>query len=195
MLKRLSALILVALIAIGGGTALTYMSIRGADQFGAVTLGGWTAYPTSGTPEADPYSKAMLARDAALALGIAEGITFFLDQDAAGEPLSGSCDYVIEGNVPPARFWTFNIVDDQHRPLKILNAELPSMLHSANITYEPDDTLRLQLSARARPGNWIQMPMGQNFALAMTLFDSPIASNKGLIDTAFPSVRKAGCRG
>lgn len=195
MLNRLIAFAFVAFVAIGGGTAMTYYSMRGADHFGSVTLGGWTAFPPAGTPEADPYSKAMLARDAALALGIAEGITFFLDRDPSGDPFLGRCDYIIEGLAPPARFWTFNIVDIRHRPLSIKNAELPAMLHSGSIVYEPDNTIRLRLSALARPGNWIATPTEQNFALAMTLYDSPIASNKGLIDTAFPSVRKAGCRG
>lgn len=195
MLNRLFAIAFVALVAIGGGTALTYFSIRGADRFGAVTLGGWTAFPIAGTMDADPYSKAMLARDAALALGIAEGITFFLDLDDLGDPFSGNCDYLIEGNAPPARFWTFNIVDTRHRPFNDENTLLPGMLHSGIIAYEPDESMRLQLSSLARPGNWIATPANRNFALAMTLYDSPIASNKGLIDTVFPIVRKAGCRG
>lgn len=173
---------------------MTYFSIRGADRFGAVTLDGWTAFPTAGTPEADPYSKARLARDAQLALGIAEGVTFFVNLDETGSPLTGSCDYIIEGNAPPARFWTLNVTSAQHRLFASSNTDLPTMLHSALIGYEPDGEMVVHLSSIARPGNWLATPSESTYALAMTLFDSPIASNKGLIDTVFPKIRKADCR-
>lgn len=195
VLKRMAAQAMVALLAVGLGTALTNYSIRGGDAYGAVTLGGWTAYPDSGTPEADPYSKSRLARDAALSLGAAEGVIFYADQDADGSPLSASCDYLLEGISPPARFWTLHAVKRNREQFGASNPELPQSLHSGMIAYGADEHFQVHISSRAKSGNWLAIAPEGGFSLAFSLYDSPVATNKGLIETTFPTLTQAGCRG
>jgi hypothetical protein len=180
-------------VALTCGAYMTWYSIRGTDKFGAVTIGGWIAYPEAGTAVADPYAKARLARDASLSLGAAEGVTFFADRDETGLQLTGSCSYLISGSSPSARIWTLYAVGSNQIPLQLDDANWPSSLHSNSILYESSGGFRISVAATARQDNWLAVKAGQNFSLAFTLYDSPVATNKGLIDTSFPSVKKVNC--
>src|SRR5262245_18834658 len=116
---RTVLLILVTLaIAIGGGAASVWYALEAQEGVGAVRIGSWTAYPTMGAPDADPYSKARAARQGLLALGRAEGVAFFAAHDASGMLLSRNCSYLIEGSTPPARFWTFYVADRSLRMIQ-----------------------------------------------------------------------------
>ena len=193
MIFRMIQIAVVLAVALAGGTYMTWYSIRGTDKFGAVTIGGWIAYPDAGTSVADPYAKARLARDASLSLGAAEGVTFFAERDETGSRLSGSCSYLITGASPSARIWTLFAVGNDQIPLKLADATWPVSLHSSSIIYENAGGFRIMVSASARPDNWLAVQRGQRFVLAFTLYDSPVATNKGLIETTFPKVDKVNC--
>jgi hypothetical protein len=193
MIFRMVQIALAVGVALAAGTYVTWYSIRGADNFGAVTIGGWTAYPEAGTSVADPYAKARLARDASLSLGAAEGVTFFAGRDADGQILSGSCNYTIAGTSPSARIWTLFAVGTNQIPVKLTDTAWPTSVHSNSIIYENSGGFRIAVSAKARPDNWLAVQEGQVFILAFTLYDSPVATNKGLVETPFPSVKKVNC--
>lgn len=180
-------------IALVVGTYATWYGIRGADTFGAVTISGWTAYPEAGTSVADPYAKARLARDASLSLGAAEGVTFFASRDNDGGELRGNCSYEISGTSPSARVWTLYAVGNNQIPLKLNDPVWPSSLHSQAISYLPTGGFSIVAAAHARPDNWLAVVENATFTLAFTLYDSPVATNKGLVETPFPSIRKVGC--
>ena len=76
MIQRTVFILIVIAIAIGGGTASVWYVLRAQEGIGALTVGDWTAFPAIGTPEADPYAKARIARDVILPLGRAEGLAF-----------------------------------------------------------------------------------------------------------------------
>ena len=58
------------------------MPIEHGFIFGAVTAGAWTAWPTAGSADADPYSLATLARTGEVPLGAGEGIAFTAEDDS-----------------------------------------------------------------------------------------------------------------
>jgi hypothetical protein len=111
MLKTAFLTLLTLVIAIGGGTASLWYVLRTQDGVGAVAIGGWTAFPDIGTPNADPYSKARVARQGSLSLGRAEGLAFAAERDTGGALLRRECSYRIEGSTVPARFWTLYAAD------------------------------------------------------------------------------------
>jgi hypothetical protein len=195
MLKTVINTAVILTIALGGGAWLTWYAIHGSDQFGKVTISGWTSYPQAGTPEADPYAKAQLARDGSLSLGAAEGVVFFANKASDGSLLSGDCSYSVSGNSPSARVWTMYAVGKDQIPVTIADKSWPTSLHSQSILYEPSGGFSISIAASARPDNWLAVPAKGNFLLAFTLYDSPVATNKGLVDTAFPIVTKVGCNG
>src|SRR5690606_5884885 len=116
MLRNAVLILLTLSVAIGGGTASVWYALGAIGGLGSLTVGGWTAWPNAGTPDADPYALARVARDAELPLGRAEGLTFMAERAAAGERLSFACTYRIEGHVPPARFFTLHAADPARRP-------------------------------------------------------------------------------
>ena len=54
---------LVVAIAVGGGGASVWFALNAIDGLDTLTVGAWTAYPESGTPQVDPYGRARIARD------------------------------------------------------------------------------------------------------------------------------------
>ena len=101
MLKTAFFTLLSLAIAIGGGGGSVWYALQAQSGVGAISIGQWTAFPEIGTPDADPYSKARVAREGVLALGKAEGLSFIAERDAAGDELQRQCDYRIEGSFPP----------------------------------------------------------------------------------------------
>ncbi len=180
-------------LALGGGAWLTAVALQKSGDFGGITIDGWTAFPLSGTQEADPYAKARLARDAALALGAAEGVTFYATEDAQGDPLASGCDYTLEGRSPSARLWTIYALDSSKARLAGLPELWPTSLNSEVIAYGPDGQFKITVSSQARPNNWLAVPAARRFTLALNLYDSPVATNKGLVQTNFPKVIRGDC--
>ena len=195
MIRTMLTIAVSLFIALAGGAWLTAAVLRGAGQFGGVTIGAWTAYPLAGTLEADPYAKARLARDAALSLGAAEGVTFYASKDSNGAELTSRCTYLVEGANPAARLWTLYALTIRSERLAGVPAEWPSFLNSQTILYGGKDTFAISVSAHARPNNWLAVPPATGFILALNLYDSPVATNKGLVETSLPSVKRGECNG
>jgi len=133
MLKNAFLMLLSLAIAIGGGGASVWYALKIQDGVGAIRIGQWTAFPDIGTPAADPYSKARVAREGVLALGRAEGLSFVAETDAAGDQLKRECSYRIEGGFPTARFWTLYAADQS---LGVVETGKPGILgHCSELAY------------------------------------------------------------
>lgn len=192
MLKTAFLTFLVLAIAIGGGTASLWYALRTQETIGAVTIDGWTAFPDIGTPNADPYSKARVARQGMLSLGRAEGLAFSIERDAGGAPLRRECSYRIEGSTPPARFWTIYAGDFAGRVIEAADG-LKSALHSLELLRQPDNSFAIAVSSRPAPGNWLPISGSGAMRLVLTLYDTPVAASTGVSEIALPIVLEAGC--
>lgn len=195
MLKKFSIVMVAATIAILGGAWLTDATLANFNRIGSVSIGIWTAHPLEGTPDSDPYAKARLARDANISMGAAEGVSFFAEVDDDGEALVSTCDYVLKGANLAARFWTLLPLDTNKRAVAAAREGLPVSLTSDNLVYGPMQQFEVEISTYARPGNWLSVPPTNRFILALNLYDSPIATNKGLVETDLPSIKRVRCHG
>jgi hypothetical protein len=105
--------IVVLLLAVGASVALglwsAWLAVRSPAPVDTISLGPWQAWPNAGTPDADPYSRARLARTGEIPLGSGEGLMLLALDDDAGDALVANCDYRIEGQTPPARVWTVSL--------------------------------------------------------------------------------------
>jgi hypothetical protein len=191
MLKTALLALLTLTIAIGGGAASLWYVLDTQDGVGAVSIGGWTAFPDIGTPDADPYSKARIARQGVLALGRAEGLAFVATHDAAGLPLRRDCTYRIEGTTPPARFWTLHATDAARRV--IMAREHKSALHSLELLRQPDSSFSIAVGRHPAPGNWLGIEGAGAMRFVLTLYDTPVAGSTGVTDIEMPAVLNAGC--
>lgn len=175
------------------GIALTFFSLEGGVGFGAVKAGAWTGWPQYGLADIDPYSRARLARSHELPLGAAEGISFVAAGDDQGTPFHPSCDYVVTGNVPRARYWTLTLLSPEG--FLVPNTPRRYGFTSSEILRAADGTFEIVLSRQARAGNWLPIGSAAPFVLVLRLYDSELdAGAPNLQSNDLPKVLRGGCR-
>ncbi len=190
---RVPFLVAISLIiAFGGGVFSTFAALEATTGFGSIKIGAWDAFPEAQTLEADPYAKSHRADAGKLLYGTAEGLTFTASNDSDGQRLSGGCHYSLKGTVPPSRFWTLYVADQQGNLLDDGSGR-PVALNSRTLLHGQESGMRLTVAADAQTYNWLAVPKNGNFKLVLTLLDTPVASSTGLIDIAMPEIRKTGC--
>lgn len=192
MLKNAFLTMLALAIAILGGAGSVWTMLDAQEGFDAIHIGEWTAFPDIGTREADPYSKARVARAGVLALGRAEGLSFVAARDSAGEALRRECAYFIEGSFPPARFWTLYAADQSLDMIKT-GKPRPAALQSYEILRRADSSAVISAGSRPAPGNWLPLSGQGALFFVLTLYDTPIATSTGLSDVSAPKILKARC--
>lgn len=192
MLKNILSTLLVSAIAIGAGGGSVWYALDARSGVGAIRIGPWTAFPDVGTPQADPYTQARVAREGVLPLGRAEGLAFVAETDSSGAPLQRECRYSIDGSFPTARFFTLYAAD---AALDLIETGKPrrAALQSQQLLRRADDTALVSTGRRPQPGNWLAMAGTGPLAFVLTFYDTPIASSTGLSDVQLPAIRKVGC--
>ncbi|MAW85644.1 MAG: DUF1214 domain-containing protein [Phyllobacteriaceae bacterium] len=181
-------------IAFGGGGWSVWALMDSEWRPGALQVGPWTAYVQAGTPDADPYTKARIARNAELPLGAGEGVAFSARRDTAGAPLRPQCRYRIEGRLPPARLWTIHVADQRLRPVHG-GPFLPSARHARDVIYNGDGTVSISVSRRPAPGNWLPIGASDGFHLVMTFYDAEISASTAAREITMPQILNEGCDG
>ena len=192
MLKKALLTLIALVIAIGGGAASVWYALHVQKGAGAITIGAWTAFPDIGTPEADPYTNARVAREGVLALGRAEGLAFVAAHDSADQPLLRECAYRIEGNLPVARFWTLYAADQSLDFIRTGKLR-PAALQSYQVLRRPDNSVLVDASRSPAPGNWLITSGEGPMYFVLTFYDTPIASSTGLSGIELPRIVPRGC--
>ena len=193
MFRTLAQIAVILALAFGGGIWSVRTMLESAVRPGSVTVSAWTAYPVAGTPAADPYTKAHIARNGELPLGAGEGLTFSASRDSAGDAITGACTYRIEGQMPAARLWTLHAesLAGGYAPVE----GLPTALHSRRVLYGADGAVRIQAADGARPGNWLAIPSQGRLAFVLTFYDTELASGSRAYEADMPQILKDSCDG
>ncbi|MBE7733673.1 DUF1214 domain-containing protein [Devosia faecipullorum] len=174
------------------GLGLSYYALNDGRIFGGVQIGPWIAWPDSGTPAPNPYTRGHIARQAALQLGRSEGLQFIARTDSAGDPLDLACSYRLDGRVPVSSFWTLAAVDEQWVNLAAPGTD--AALRSSEITRENSGALRIHVGARLSPGNWLELAGSGPFSLVLTLYDTTAFSGFSSADNVMPAIARGDCR-
>jgi hypothetical protein len=188
LLITLYCLSLAAVIGLGS----TWLSLNRGVNFGALTIGAWTARPKAGTSEIDPYSRAEVERSGALPLGLGDGVVFSATADDNGRALDGRCDVVLTGTTPQARFFTITLYDPAGK--LVPNALGRNGFTSQELIRNGDGSFQVSVGPRARPGNWLPTGGIERYVLLLRLYDTPvgIATRAGR-ETPMPSVSTGRC--
>lgn len=173
------------------GFATAWYAVDRGYVFGKITIGSWTAWPSVGSPSADPYSVAMLARTGEVPLGAGEGIAFTAEADGAGRPLSGACTYRIEGQTPAARLWTLTAYDEAGRLMA--NAARRPGFHSREVVRRPDGSFAIVVATIVKAGNWLPISRADRFKLVLRLYDTPVTTGNQIANVAMPAIVAEGC--
>lgn len=188
LLGTLFALVVAA--AVGLGT--TYFALTHDTAFGALRIGAWTAWPKTGTQDADPYAQAEIARTGRLPIALGDGVTFMASTDDKGKRLDGRCDVEIVGVTPPARFWTLTLYNRQGA--LVTNSINRYAFTSQEIVRRGDGSFAIVVAPRANAGNWLPTGGVERYSLALRFYDTAVgvATKEGR-EVPMPTVRTRSC--
>lgn len=174
------------------GLGATWVTLTRGMAFGAITIGGWSAWPKSGTPAIDPYARANIARIGALPISIGDGVAFYARADDAGRVFDGRCEVALNGLTPSARFWTLALYDLDGK--LVANSLRRHGFTSQEILRKADGRFEILVSPRARPGNWLPTSGIDRYILVMRLYDTPIGvATRTRREAPMPTLTRRGC--
>jgi hypothetical protein len=174
------------------GLGTTWFTLTRGTAFGAIPIGAWTAWPKTGTPDIDPYARAVIARRGELPLGLGDGVAFYARTDEKGRPLDGRCDVDLKGITPSARFWTLTLYDPEGR--LVANSLNRQGFTSQEIVRNTDGSFAVEVGPRARSGNWLPTGDVEHYVLILRLYDTPVgvATRSGR-EAPMPSIIAKTC--
>jgi hypothetical protein len=180
------------IVAAAVGLGATYLALTRGATFGALTIGSWTAWPKTGTVDADPYARAAIARGGRLPLATGDGVSFTAESDDDGKPLDGRCDVLLSGVTPAARFWTLTLYKT--------DGELASNsigrfgFSSQEIVRHADGSFDIVVAPRANPGNWLPTGGIEHYELIMRFYDTAVGvSTKAGREIPMPTIMTRSC--
>jgi hypothetical protein len=176
------------------GLGLTYFSLSHGTAFGALAIESWTAWPKTGTVEADPYARAGIARSGRLPVAMGDGVSFTLASDDNGKTLDGRCDVVISGITPVARYWTLTLYNPNGG--LVANSVGRYGFTSEEVVRRAGGNFEVMVAPRAQAGNWLPTGGTERYELLLRLYDTPVGvSTKAGREVPMPAVTTRSCPG
>ncbi|MFZ0847287.1 MAG: DUF1214 domain-containing protein [Pseudolabrys sp.] len=188
LLGTLFALAIAAVVGLGA----TYLALTSGAAFGALTIGSWTAWPKTGTLDADPYARATIARTGQLPIALGDGVSFTARSDDSGKLLDGRCDVVLSGITPAARFWTLTLYNVKGE--LVANAINRYGFTSQGIVRHADGSFAIVMGPRANPGNWLPTGGVERYTLILRFYDTAVGvSTKAGREIPMPAISTRSC--
>jgi hypothetical protein len=186
-------LVVFAALALGGGFGTAWYTIEWGSRFSTRSFGPWTVWPTAGRPEADPYTRAHIARTALLPLSSTLELTYSAYTDSAGSRLSSSCDYAIVVDGLDSTWWSVAAYAGQGQLIQ--NTAERYGFNTSTVMREPDGRAVIMLARDARPGNWLPIS-GSRLTIVLTVQDAAWAAAAQDAGTPkpLPDIQKLACR-
>jgi hypothetical protein len=191
-LSTAALLIYAVSLALLLGLGSAYQAVSGDYPFGKIQAGAWRAVPRVGSRDADPYARAVVARNAEIPLALGEGLTLTATGDEAGRPLDSRCAYRLGPVVPQTRYWTITLYDAEGR---LVSSGLErSGFTSAELLRDAEGRFAIHISREPFPGNWLRMPERGRVGLALRLYDTPVATGTAALDPrSLPEIHRLDC--
>ncbi len=189
LIGTLFALVVAAAV----GLSATYFALTHNAAFGALRIGAWTAWPKTGTQDADPYARAEIARTGRLPIALGDGVTFIASTDDKGKRLDGRCDVEVIGITPAARFWTLTLYNREGQ--LVPNSINRYYFTSQEIVRRGDGSFEIIIAPRANAGNWLPTGGVERYTLALRFYDTAVgvATKEGR-EVPMPAIKTRSCR-
>ena len=181
------------LIAAAVGLGATYFALERNTAFGALRIGSWTAFPKTGTLDADPYARASIARSGQLPVALGDGVSFVAKSDDAGRPLDGRCEVVLSGVTPAARFWTLTLYSPDG--VLVSNGVRRHGFTSEEIVRRSDGSFIITAAPHAEAGNWLPTGGVDHYQLLLRFYDTAVGvATKTGRELPMPSINTEACQ-
>jgi len=163
-----------AAVALGGGLGSAWYMIEAGSRLSTRSFGPWTTWPAAGRPEADPYTRAHMVRNALLPLASTLEVTYQARTDNRGGKITSACDYTIVVEGFDAGWWSLAAFDARGR--LIHNGAERYAFTSDTVMREADGRAVISLGRDARPGNWLPIGGASRITLVLTVQDAALAA-------------------
>ena len=179
------------IIAAGVGLGSTWFALTHGAGFGTLRIGAWVAQPKAGTADIDPYSRAAIARIGALPVSLGDGVAFVATLDDQRRPLDGRCDVRISGTTPAARYFTITLYDPDGK--LVANSLDRHGFTSEELFRNQDGSFAIEVSPRARPGNWLPTGGVERYVMVMRFYDTSVGvATRAEREAPMPSITRIG---
>lgn len=189
-MATLIKVVVAVFIGVFFGLLITIHSLDRANS--SVVAGPWHAASHESAGEIDPYALAANSRSGLLPIGTSEGLSFVAETDSKGVGLTGRCEYVFAGVIPPARFWTLSLLSPEGFPIK--NPAGRYGFTSSEVLRVSDEPVTISVAQAARSGNWLPTGDARHFVLMLRLYDTGLSTvGTKLEASAMPRIRRVSC--
>lgn len=197
LIRWLITLVLALFAGLGSALYMSgWLAINPPGLFRTIEVNGWTSDPAIGSPAAGPYTRAYVARRGLLGLRREEATYYLQMVDDAGRRLREDCAYVLEGEVPDARWWSVTLYAGDY-----YLAQNGDDAHSIDMTRAGIDTDGLwraviQPTDPADGAVWISSRNAGRFDLIYRLYnagDAVLETPETALVT--PRIIRLGCQG
>ncbi len=158
-----------------------------------VSNGPWVTSLKLGSAEGDMYLRAIVARQGLLALNKTEAIYYIAEDDSEGERLRSGCDYRVEGDDLPARWWSLTLYGQD--TFLVPNQPGIYSYNMKNLKREEGGAYRVFISRTMKNGNWL--PSGdkdQKLSLGLRCYNPQPVLYERPATVRLPRIIKEGCR-
>jgi hypothetical protein len=182
-------------LSIALGLLSAWEAVRSGFAGGEFRSGPWSTSFVTGSPDADLYTRARVAVGGLLALAPSETVYFTAQEDAEGEPLDARCDYRVEGEELPARWWSVTLYGADQ--FLVANDAGRYSFSQTTLARAPGGPWSLAVSSEPKGGNWL--PAGRSgasgpFSLTLRLYNPAPAVYERPEALALPRIAREGCR-
>ena len=172
MIKAIKIFVILVLgLGVGVFSALWMSGLIGGktlDGFADVKAGDWRSDWSIGSPAADPYLRARIARHGLLALSKQEAVYFNRSVDDQGAPLRSDCQYALSGGGQDALWWSITLYDgDSRLPMNTDNA---LSIDATKVGAVQNWTAVIAAEKPAGDGHWLSSRNAGQFDLTMRIY-------------------------
>ncbi|MEM3896954.1 MAG: DUF1214 domain-containing protein [Archaeoglobaceae archaeon] len=172
------------------GILTAILVINMAPDFLWIQNGVWKTSIVAGSEQADPYTRAIVAKNYLYVLNKSEAVYFIATSDSEKE-LDRNCDYRIVGKDLPARWWSITVygednflIDNEHKIYSVT---------SANVV-KRGDSWEIHISREQKGENWIPLRGEGKFYLTLRLYNPESIVYERLKEIELPKIIREGCR-
>ena len=167
--RVIEGLIVAAIILAGGLGSSRYM-VEAGSRLTTARLGPWMTWTSAARPDADPYTRAHFVNAGTLPVSTEVQRTFVARTDGTGDRLHSSCEYLVEGRLPKAEWWSIAVFDERGK--LIANAADRYAFTGQTVALASAGNFSISLAREARPGNWLPTGGAGRLALVLNIADN-----------------------
>lgn len=184
-----AAIVLGAVLGLASAwAALEFTRGGGAERYGL-----WYHNRHAGSAAADPYTRAVIAREGLLALSAREALYFNLTEDENGAALDESCVYELNAPRLAARWWSVTLygADD----FLVRNSDHAPSVDASRALTNAAGGWRARISpVRGDAANWLSSRnAGRGFSLTLRLYNPEQRFRRSA--DALPTLTTVSCAG